>query len=87
MRRGTTREKTTQLIHDIRSIITNIAIRTTLIAGYPGESQEDFQEMYDWVEEMKFERLEFSASHEENTHAYKFDDDVPPKIKKERAIL
>tara|TARA_X000000950_G_scaffold88909_2_gene111969 strand:+ start:3362 stop:4312 length:951 start_codon:yes stop_codon:yes gene_type:complete len=48
MRRGTTREKTTQLIHDIRSIIPNIAIRTTLIAGYPGESEEDFQEMYDW---------------------------------------
>ena len=86
MRRGTTREKTTQLIHDIRSIISNIAIRTTLIAGYPGESQEDFQEMYDWVEEMKFERLGiFTYSHEENTHAYKFDDDVPPKIKKERA--
>ena len=79
MRRGTTREKTTQLIHDIRSIIPNIAIRTTLIAGYPGESQEDFQEMYDWVEEMKFERLGiFTYSHEENTHAYKFDDDVPP---------
>ena len=86
MRRGTTREKTTQLIHNIRSIIPNIAIRTTLIAGYPGESQEDFQEMYDWVEEMKFERLGiFTYSHEENTHAYKFDDDVPPKIKKERA--
>ena len=86
MRRGTTREKTTQLIHDIRSIIPNIAIRTTLIAGYPGESQEDFQEMYDWVEEMKFERLGiFTYSHEENTHAYKFDDDVPSKIKKERA--
>lgn len=51
MRRGTTREKTTQLIHDIRSIIPNIAIRTTLIAGYPGESEEDFQEMYDWVGE------------------------------------
>ena len=86
MRRGTTREKTTQLIHDIRSIISNIAIRTTLIAGYPGESQEDFQEMYDWVEKMKFERLGiFTYSHEENTHAYKFDDDVPPKIKKERA--
>ena len=85
-RRGTNREKTTQLIHDIRSIIPNIAIRTTLIAGYPGESQEDFQEMYDWVEEMKFERLGiFTYSHEENTHAYKFDDDVPPKIKKERA--
>lgn len=86
MRRGTTREKTTQLIHDIRSIIPNIAIRTTLIAGYPGESEEDFQEMYDWVEEMKFERLGiFTYSHEENTHAYKFVDDVPPKIKKERA--
>jgi ribosomal protein S12 methylthiotransferase len=86
MRRGTTREKTTQLIHNIRSIIPNIAIRTTLIAGYPGESQEDFQEMYDWVEEMKFERLGiFTYSHEENTHAYKFDDDVPSKIKKERA--
>ena len=86
MRRGTTREKTTQLIHEVRSIIPNIAIRTTLIAGYPGESQEDFQEMYDWVEEMKFERLGiFTYSHEENTHAYKFDDDVPPKIKKERA--
>ena len=86
MRRGTTREKTTQLIHDIRSIIPNIAIRTTLIVGYPGESEEDFQEMYDWVEEMKFERLGiFTYSHEENTHAYKFDDDVPSKIKKERA--
>ena len=86
MRRGTTREKTTQLIHDIRSVIPNIAIRTTLIAGYPGESEEDFQEMYDWVEEMKFERLGiFTYSHEENTHAYKFEDDVPPKIKKERA--
>ena len=86
MRRGTTREKTNQLIHDIRSIIPNIAIRTTLIAGYPGESEEDFQEMYDWVEEMKFERLGiFTYSHEENTHAYKFDDDVPSKIKKERA--
>ena len=86
MRRGTTREKTTQLIHDIRSIIPNIAIRTTLIAGYPGESEEDFQEMYDWVEEMKFERLGiFTYSHEENTHAYKFVDDVPQKVKKDRA--
>ena len=86
MRRGTNREKTTQLIHDIRSIIPNIAIRTTLIAGYPGESQEDFQEMYDWVEEMKFERLGiFTYSHEENTHAYKFVDDVPQKVKKDRA--
>jgi ribosomal protein S12 methylthiotransferase len=88
MRRGTTREKTTQLIYDIRSIIPNIAIRTTLIAGYPGESKEDFQEMYDWVEEMKFERLGiFTYSHEENTHAHLSEDDVPQKTKKERADL
>lgn len=88
MRRGTTREKTTQLIHDIRSLIPNIAIRTTLIAGYPGESKEDFQEMYDWVEEMKFDRLGiFTYSHEENTHAHLSEDDVPPKTKKERADL
>ena len=88
MRRGTTREKTTQLIHDIRSIIPNIAIRTTLIAGYPGESKEDFQEMYDWVEEMKFDRLGiFTYSHEENTNAHLSEDDVPQKTKKERADL
>ena len=64
----------------------NIAIRTTLIAGYPGETQEDFQEMYDWVEEMKFDRLGvFPYSHEENTHAFNFDDDVPDEVKQERA--
>ena len=86
MRRGTSREKTTKLIQDIRSMIPNIAIRTTMIAGYPGETEEDFQEMHDWVEEMKFERLGiFTYSHEENTHAYNFEDDVPQKLKKERA--
>ena len=85
MRRGTSREKTTKLIQDIRAIVPNIAIRTTMIAGYPGETQEDFQEMYDWVEEMKFDRLGiFTYSHEENTHAYNFEDDVPPKLKKEK---
>ena len=86
MRRGITREKTTKLIQDIRNIIPDIAIRTTLIAGYPGETEADFQEMYDWVEEMQFERLGiFNYSHEENTHAYNFEDDVPQKVKKERA--
>ena len=86
MRRGTSREKTTKLIKDIRAMVPNIAIRTTMIAGYPGETEEDFQEMYDWVEEMKFDRLGiFTYSHEENTHAYNFEDDVPPKLKKERA--
>ena len=86
MRRGITREKTTKLIQDIRNIIPDIAIRTTLIAGYPGEREANFQEMYDWVEEMQFERLGiFTYSHEENTHAYNFEDDVPQKVKKERA--
>lgn len=86
MRRGITREKTTKLIQDIRAIIPDIAIRTTLIAGYPGETEEDFEEMMQWIEEMKFERLGiFPYSHEENTHAYNFEDDVPQEIKQKRA--
>lgn len=86
MRRGTTREKTEKLIADIRSKVPDIAIRTTLISGYPGETEADFQEMYDWVKKSRFERLGiFTYSHEENTHAYNFEDDVPENIKKERA--
>lgn len=86
MRRGTTREKTDALIASIREKVPGIAIRTTLIAGYPGETEEDFQEMYDWVAETRFERLGiFTYSHEENTHAYEFEDDVPDSVKKERA--
>ncbi len=85
MRRGITREKTTELIQNIRKEIPGIAIRTTLIAGYPGETEEDFQEMMDWVEGMKFERLGiFAYSHEENTHAYNFEDDVPFEVKQAR---
>ena len=85
MRRGIDREKTVKLIESIRTEIPNIAIRTTLIAGYPGENQADFDEMYDWVKEMRFDRLGiFAYSHEENTHAYNFEDNVPSKIKKER---
>ena len=69
-------------------MIPNIAIRTTMIAGYPGETEEDFQEMYNWVEEMKFDRLGiFTYSHEENTHAYNFKDDVPSKLKKKEQTL
>lgn len=85
MRRGTTREKTEALIADIRSKIPGIAIRTTLIAGYPGETEADFKEMYDWVEKTRFDRLGiFTYSHEENTHAFNFQDDVPEQLKKER---
>lgn len=86
MRRGIDREKTEQLINEIREIVPDIAIRTTLISGYPGETEEDFQEMYDFVERMRFERLGiFTYSHEENTHAYNFEDDVPEEVKRERA--
>lgn len=86
MRRGITKEKTTELVHDIRNKVPEIAIRTTLITGYPGETEEDFQEMCEWVAEMKFDRLGvFPYSHEENTHAYLSDDDVPAEVKQERA--
>ena len=86
MRRGITREKTEELIADIREKVPGIAIRTTLISGYPGETEEDFQEMYDWVERTGFDRLGiFTYSHEENTHAYNFEDDVPEDVKRERA--
>ncbi len=86
MRRGITREKTTELIQSIREINPEIAIRTTLITGYPGETDADFQEMYDWVGEMQFDRLGvFPYSHEENTHAFNFEDDVAPEVKHERA--
>ncbi|MGF1565964.1 MAG: 30S ribosomal protein S12 methylthiotransferase RimO [Flavobacteriales bacterium] len=86
MRRGTTREKTTQLIRDIRERVPGIAIRTTLICGYPGETERDFEEMCEWVEEMRFDRLGvFTYSHEENTHAYNFEDDVPDAVKKQRS--
>lgn len=86
MRRGTTYEKTNRLIEEIRNKMPEIAIRTTLIAGYPGETKEDFQLMYDWVEKSKFERLGiFTYSHEENTHAFNLKDNVPDKVKAERA--
>ncbi len=86
MRRGITREKTEALVNEIRAKVPGIAIRTTMIAGYPGETEEDFQEMYDFVERMRFDRLGiFTYSHEEDTHAHKFEDDVPDTVKKERA--
>lgn len=86
MRRGTTRENTTQLVNDIRALIPNIAIRTTFIVGFPGETKADIEEMKDWVKEMKFDRLGvFTYSHEENTHAFGLKDDVPEKEKQRRA--
>jgi ribosomal protein S12 methylthiotransferase len=86
MRRGITSEKTIDLVNRIRDKVPGIALRTTLIAGYPGETEQDHEEMLRWVEETRFERLGiFTYSHEENTHAYSLNDDVPEKIKKKRA--
>ena len=88
MRRGTTREKTEELVQSIRDKVPGIALRTTLISGYPGETEADFQEMYDWVERSRFDRLGiFTYSHEDNTHAFEFNDDVPQKVKQERADI
>ncbi len=85
MRRGITRPKTEKLIKNIRTKVPGVAIRTTLIVGYPGETEEDFEEMLKFVEESRFERLGvFAYSHEEDTHAYNFDDDVPEEVKQER---
>ncbi len=86
MRRGIDRPKTEALVQQIREKVPDIAIRTTLIAGHPGETEEDFQEMVDFVERMKFDRLGiFTYSHEENTHSHTMEDDVPDEIKEERA--
>jgi len=87
MRRGTTYEKTTNLLKEFRKAVPEMAIRTTLIVGYPGETEEDFQILKNWVQEMRFERLGcFAYSHEENTHAYSLVDDVPNEVKQQRAM-
>ncbi|PAC32936.1 30S ribosomal protein S12 methylthiotransferase RimO [Flectobacillus sp. BAB-3569] len=86
MRRGITREKTEDLIHAIRDKVPNIALRTTLISGHPGETEEDFEETYQFVEKMRFDRLGvFTYSHEENTHSHTFEDDILEEVKQERA--
>jgi len=86
MRRGTTKAKTTKLIKEFRAKVPQMTIRTTLIVGYPGETEAHFQELKNWVKEMRFERLGcFTYSHEENTHAYNLKDDVPEDVKQQRA--
>ena len=86
MRRGTTQKKTTDLIQNIRKILPEIALRTTLIVGYPGETDTDFETLKQWVKAMRFERLGcFTYSHEENTLAHQLADNVPQEVKHERA--
>jgi ribosomal protein S12 methylthiotransferase len=86
MRRGTTKQKTIDLVNSIRDRVPGITLRTTLIAGYPGETEQDHEEMLRWVEDTRFDRLGiFTYSHEENTHAHLLNDDVSAEIKQERA--
>ena len=86
MKRGTTQEKTTKLLKKFREAVPEMAIRTTLIVGYPGETEEDFQALKEFVKAMRFDRLGcFTYSHEENTTAYELTDDVPEEVKLQRA--
>ena len=86
MKRGTTQEKTTKLLKKFREAMPEMAIRTTLIVGYPGETQADFEALKSFVQEMRFDRLGcFTYSHEENTTAYDLEDDVPEEVKLARA--
>ncbi len=86
MRRGITRQKTEELLDTIRQKVPDIALRTTLIVGHPHETEAHFEEMYDFVEKIRFDRLGvFTYSHEENTHAFTMPDSVPEEVKQERA--
>ncbi len=86
MRRGITKQKTIDIVNEIRDKVPGIAMRTTLITGYPGETERDFEEMQRWVEDTKFDRLGcFTYSHEEKTHAHSLVDDVPEEVKQQRA--
>lgn len=85
MRRGTTKEKTLRLIDAIREKVPGIALRTTLITGYPGEARQEHEELMQFVEQVRFDRLGvFTYSHEEKTHAHHLEDDVPQEIKEAR---
>ncbi len=86
MKRGITKEKTTELIFKIRDLIPHVALRTSIMVGFPNETEEQFQELLNWLKEIRFDRLGvFTYSHEENTSAYSMKDNVTQKVKKQRA--
>ena len=86
MKRGTSHQKTDLLLKNFRAKVPNMTIRTTLIVGYPGETEANFQELKKWVQDTKFDRLGvFTYSHEEDTAAFNLHDDVPEDIKQFRA--
>lgn len=85
MKRGTTHDRTNALLSKFREKVPDMAIRTTLIVGYPGETEERFQELKQWVRTQRFDRLGcFTYSHEENTTAHVLEDDVPQEVKEDR---
>ena len=85
MRRGIDREGTIELVKKFRQYLPDAAIRTTMIVGYPGETEEEFQELIDFIKEYRFDRLGvFTYSEEENTPAFELEDDVPEEVKNDR---
>ncbi len=85
MKRGTTSEKTRKLLEQFRKKVPNMAVRTTLIVGYPGETEEQFEELKQFIIDSRFERMGcFAYSHEENTNAFLLNDDVPEDVKQKR---
>lgn len=85
MKRGTTFEKTNALLDKFREKVPDMAIRTTLIVGFPGETEEKFEELKQWVRDQRFDRLGcFTYSHEENTTAFVLEDNIPDEIKQQR---
>lgn len=86
MRRGITKRRTMELLKEIREQVPGIALRTTMLVGHPGETEDDVKEMLDALAEIQFERLGvFTYSHEDNTHAHTLPDDIPEEEKQERA--
>ncbi|MPT32648.1 MAG: 30S ribosomal protein S12 methylthiotransferase RimO [Chryseobacterium sp.] len=85
MKRGTTFEKTNALLDKFREKVPDMVIRTTLIVGFPGETEERFEELKQWVRDQRFDRLGcFTYSHEENTTAYVLEDNIPADVKQKR---
>ncbi|MBM3936576.1 MAG: 30S ribosomal protein S12 methylthiotransferase RimO [Sphingomonadales bacterium] len=86
MRRGISARQTRKLLEDIRKMVPGIHLRTTMMVGFPGETDAEFQELQDFVSRMRLERMGvFTYSHEENTSAYLLEDDIPEELKQERA--
>lgn len=86
MRRGITKDRTIRVLNNIRDKVPGIALRTTLLVGHPGETEEDYEDLKSFVEDFRFHRLGvFTYSHEENTHAYSMQDLIPASIKEDRA--